>query len=193
MLSTNHMPLNWSQFPAAYPRIIDAFGLGGQNNATGPSHAFKAWANLLADMIFRVPPMYLAQAAASATADRVSDSGGKIFLYSIHATNPFPDWPTAYRRANHAINETFLFDVAPDKVPIEHRDEYRGTVAELQRTWIGFCYGKSPWSRALNGAGPIYVFRNGIKSGECATIRAAEGDATERRWVAILEAANQMT
>ncbi len=37
----------------------------------------------------------------------------------------------------------------------------------------------------------MYVFRNGTKSEECATVRAAEGDATERRWAAIMEAANQ--
>ena len=195
------MSLDWHSFPAAYPAIIAAYGLNKssvEQNGTEitalnhPSLAFAAWVDLAADMVFRLPPLYFAQKNAPASlhnkSNNSSSNHGEIFVYTIHATNPFRLWPTSYRRANHAINEIFLFDVASDLVPDVHVDEYRGAVSDVQRSWIAFCHGKRPWSPVKSAAGPVYVFNNGGKSREYATVREAEGEETDRRWMAILNA-----
>jgi hypothetical protein len=205
MFKTNYMPLNWHSFPVAYPVITAAYGLdrstvepnGNKKTALNyPSLAFEAWVDLAADIGFRLPPIFLAQENAAASVHNESNTSstnhGEVFVYSIRATNPFPLWSTSYRRANHAINEIFLFDVASDLVPAAHLLEYRGAVSAIQRSWIAFCYGKRPWSAMKSAAGAVYVFDNSGKSQEYATVRDAEGEITERRWMAILDAASEV-
>jgi hypothetical protein len=195
----NAMPLDFSSFPASYPSIISAYDLDRPSSAAPDTHrepsllkkpslAFNKWTDLLGDLNFRIPPLYFALNAA----DPQSQPAGDIFIYSIQATNPFPLWPNSYRRANHAINEIFLFNVAEDMVPSDHADEYRGAVADMQAAWIQFCHGIKPWKSFKGGAktkmGPVYVFQNGGLSREYETIREAEGAQTVEKWMAVLEA-----
>jgi hypothetical protein len=200
MMQTNHTLSDWASFPDAYPAVVAAYGLNQtaigpdgstQTGLTHPSVAFAGWTALMADIVFRLPPLLLAQTHAAAGV--ASSRNAKLFVYCIHATNPFPLWPTSYRRANHAINETFVFDVAADCVPPTEADEYKGAVAEIQRAWINFTNGNEPWTPATGGQGPVYVFRNGSGSSEHATVAAAEGEEVEARWQALLEAAQGHT
>lgn len=222
----NAMPLDFTNFPASCPSIIASYELAQPYLTTSvasrdksllmkPRLAFSKWVELLADINFRVPPIYFAMQASNGPSEPLEDvdmnerlTGGDIFVYSIHATNPFPLWPTSYRRANHAINDIFVFDVAPDLVPVrekvgaggendgaDHWDEYRGAVANMQGAWIQFCHGIRPWRQFIGHArgkgeiGPVYVFKNSGESREYASVRDAEGDQTGEKWMAILEAA----
>ncbi|KAB5518932.1 Alpha/Beta hydrolase protein, partial [Coniochaeta sp. 2T2.1] len=161
MTRANKLPLDWAAFPDS--SIASTYGLG----------SLTSWAQLVADVIFRLPPIYFAMHAP-----------GRAFVFSIHATNPFPLWPLSYGHANHAINDIFVFDVAYDQVPDVHKSEYRAAVEDMQHKWIDFCYGRQPWG-AFVSTGPIYVFRNG-GSQEEASLRDAEGVEVERRWMALL-------
>lgn len=230
LLPVNAMPLDFTHFPESYPSIIASYGLaqlssttsassGDTSLLTKPSLAFSKWTELLADINFRVPPIYFALQASKVASNRSEDvnmkehlTGGDIFVYSIHATNPFPLWPTSYRRANHAINDILVFDVAPDIVSIQSKNEagdeddiayhwveYRGAVADMQGAWIQFCHGIRPWRQfsghadGERGLGPIYVFKNSGLSREYASVREAEGPQLEEKWIAILEAARAWT
>lgn len=195
-LRANKLPLNWASFPASYPSIVAAYALDkplpGSTDTPldNPGAAIKVWADLIADMVFRIPPLFFAKLAARHPAS------GKVYLYSIHATNPFPRWKPSFRKANHAINEIFLFNAAPDRILKDEPglvEGYLGAVADMQRAWIQFAYGEEPWSPCKVQPGgevvPIYVFQNGQDGKECTSLGEAEGDDVSRRWSAVLAAA----
>jgi hypothetical protein len=223
------MPIDFAQFPGSYPSIIAKYDLSAPSSTISassgeasllkkPQLAFSQWTELLADINFRIPPIYFALQASKASTDPSEDmnmkenlTGGDIFVYSIHATNPFPLWPMSYRRANHAINDILVFNVAADIVAAQakdrqdgykkgianHWDEYSGAVADIQGAWIQFCYGIRPWrqfdaqARTKGEMGPVYVFKNSGESREYASVREAEGHETEEKWVAILDATRE--
>ena len=163
--------------------IVEAYGIT-PTLAAHPTQNPDAWANLLADCVFRIPSMYTA---------RTDRSGGrKILLYEFCATNPYPGQSSWYGKANHGVNDLFIFDPAFDKVPIEHKVDFKGASVEAQRCWLEFCHGRMPWPQAnsvARGREPIYVFENGSSSHLAQGLDEAIGKETAARFETILSAA----
>lgn len=125
LLSSNGMVCDRPSFP---PRAVtEAYGMG-ETAIEKPSTAVQLWSALLADVAFRIPPLHVAQT------HRTSD----VLVYSIEATNPYPKWATSFGKANHAINDLFLFNAAEDQVPSDLRDGYQGAVAQIRSAWLDF-------------------------------------------------------
>ncbi|KAH6675976.1 Carboxylesterase [Halenospora varia] len=82
------------------------------------SHA--GLAELLADLIFR------ANAVQSALR-----YPGNAFLYDFQATNPFSGARQSFRKANHGINDLFVFNVAVDQIPAEFRDDWEASCRQV--------------------------------------------------------------
>ena len=163
--------------------ILEAYGIT-PTLAAHPTQDPDAWANLLADCIFRIPSMYTARTDQS--------RGRKILLYEFCATNPYPGQSSWYCKANHGVNDLFIFNPAFDKVPEEHKADFQGASAEAQRCWLEFCHGKMPWPQANGierGHEPIYVFENGAGSRLAYGLAEAVGKQTAARFEAVLSKA----
>ena len=165
--------------------IFNAYNIG-PGAVLHPTQAIGAWSALLSDCIFRIPPLY--------TLRHNRSNSNKILLYEFAATNPYPGGKPWYGKANHGVNDLFIFDPAADKVPAEHREAFGEAVKEVQRCWVEFCHGKMPWPKA-NGEGvkrgqePIYVFDNGRDSRLAYGVAEAVGTDAELRWEAVLDIA----
>lgn len=146
-----------------------------------PTNAMLQWSSLLADCVFRIPYLY--------TARRNRSPHNNILLYEFKATNPYPSGTSWYGKANHGINDLFIFNTAFDKVPEKHRGEYDGAVREAQRCWLEFCHGRLPWPHANgieSGKEPIYVFENGEQSHLAKGLEEALGRKVAAKWEAVL-------
>jgi hypothetical protein len=160
--------------------ILEAYGIT-PTLAAHPTQDPDAWAHLLADCIFRIPSMYTARTNRS--------KGNKILLYEFCATNPYPGQSSWYGKANHGVNDLFIFNPAPDKIPEEHKAEFQEASAEAQRCWLEFCHGRMPWpqaNRVERGQEPIYVFENGNASHLAHGLAEALGEEAAVRFEAVL-------
>lgn len=165
---------NQEDFPFQYREVLKTYDIGGLTS-------FKNWAALIADVMFRVPPTYLASQYPNS----------KMFIYGIAAQNPFPNWAPGYRKANHGLNDILLFNVAEDLVPAEHLDDWKGSVEQIQSSWLDFCYGSNSWApfkTTENGElGPFYKFGDGKDGQLCHSLEELLGQETAKRFKAILE------
>jgi hypothetical protein len=178
LASSNGMILKPDTFPDAHPSITDAYNL--TSSLANPSTAMLAWADLLADIAFRIPPLHIA-----------AHHPANVLVYDLKCKNPYPAWTWAFGRANHAVNDVFLFDVAPDLVPEELRDAHDGNVRQIRAAWLDFCYGKLPWKsfKCNEGRlGQIHVFEHGHGGRDGETLEDAMGDKVAGRWRAVLKA-----
>lgn len=163
--------------------ILDAYGIS-PTLAAHPTQDPDAWAHLLADCVFRIPSMYTARTDRS--------RGRKILLYEFYATNPYPGQASWYGKANHGVNDLFIFNPALDKVPEEHKVDFQGASAEAQRCWLEFCHRRMPWPHAngvARGREPIYVFANGSRSHLAQGLVKAVGKETAARFEVVLSLA----
>ncbi|SPO04566.1 related to triacylglycerol lipase V precursor [Cephalotrichum gorgonifer] len=183
VFSANGMLSEARSFPHGHPGIAAAYGI--ENALDQPSANTEGWAALIADVAFRIAPVYVAAASK-----RHRAGGSPILVYEIAATNPFSKWAWGYRKANHGINDAMLFDVAGDQVPAEHRDEWRPAAAALQDAWLDFCYGRRPWEPFAAGEklGPVYRFENGSRGTLCWSLEELVGEKVAKRWRALLNA-----
>ncbi|KJR84373.1 uncharacterized protein SPSK_08576 [Sporothrix schenckii 1099-18] len=175
--ASNGMVADASAFPS--PHIADDYGLTATLKT--PSAAVAPWAEFMADVAFRIPPLHIALQHRRASG---------VLVYNIEATNPYPNWPSSYGRANHAISDLFLFNAAPDQVPAELRDGYGGAVAQIRSAWLRFCHGILPWPplRTTDGTlGPIYTFQNGPAGRLSETLEEAVGEQKATKWRSILQ------
>ncbi|OJJ06436.1 hypothetical protein ASPVEDRAFT_32735 [Aspergillus versicolor CBS 583.65] len=174
LCTANEMLHNQQGFPLQYHEVLKAYNIG-------VATSFTNWAALAADVMFRLPPMYLASRYPNT----------KMFIYEIAARNPFPNWKPSYGKANHGINDILLFNVAEDLVPAEHLSDWQGSVEQIQSAWLDFCYGLDPWAHfktTENGdPGPFYKFRNGKDGQLCHSLEELLGQETAKRFKAILE------
>ena len=180
--SSNGMIVAPEQFPDAYPSITDLYGI--TTSLEHPSSAMLEWADLLADVAFRIPGLHIA-----------THHPANVLIYEIRCKNPYSLWSWSFGRANHAVNDLFLFDVAPDLVPEDLQEAHAGNVSQIRAAWLDFCYGKLPWEpfRASSEAlGPLHVFEHGDKGRDCETLEQAMGGIMAQRWRSIIEA-NQTT
>lgn len=182
LLASNGMVSDSSSFPWACPEVARAYGIDDEALQRAPSQALPQWAQLLADVAFRIPTVHVALSHAA--------GGDGVLVYHMRCANPFPKWESSYGKANHAINDLFVFSVAEDQVPEELRDQYRGCVAQVRSAWLDFCYGKQPWKpmRAEGGAlGPLFSFENGPAGREAETLEQALGDEVAGRWRLVIK------
>jgi len=160
--------------------VLKAYGI--QDTVETPTKDREAWAEFVADLIFRIPPFLIGLKGQS-----------KTYLYEFESTNPYPNWKLGYRKANHAISDLFLFNPAGDLVAEEHQKEYTGAVQQLQRDWISFCHGKLDWEPFEAGnvekLGPVYTFANYGTGGKAETLEAVVGKEVLARWRAALTVA----
>jgi len=162
------------------PSVLQVYakGRGDQDGALDIYY----WGRMISDVTFRIPPLHLAR----------SQHAGKVLVYEFQATNPFPKAGHAYGKANHAINDLFLFDAARDLVPAEHQSDWTGAVDQLRRVWLDFCYGITHWE-PMKKAGldtddnlnPIYTFVNGGK-GVVAPLEDTVTSHEFERWTTVL-------
>lgn len=154
--------------------LTKTYGL--EKSLQNPEEKLEVWAEFIADLMFRVPPLFIAQ----------HHQGSKVFLYDFQSTNPFRGWPLGYNKANHAISDLFFFNAGGDLVESQHKEAYDGAVNELQSAWIDFCYGKYAWAafkKNESGAiGPIRTFENGGKGLVYQTLEEFIPDTVVRRW-----------
>ncbi|KAH7070003.1 Alpha/Beta hydrolase protein, partial [Paraphoma chrysanthemicola] len=179
LASSNGMIRSPDTFPDAHPSVTDAYNLTSAS-LCHPSSTMHAWADLLADVAFRIPPLHIA-----------SHHPAKVLLYEIRCKNPYRAWTWAFGRANHAVNDVFLFDVAPDLVEPELRQEHDGNVRQIREAWLGFCYGELPWKpfrAGEEGFGPMHVFEHGGLGRDGETLEEAMGESVANRWRAVLKA-----
>ncbi|KAK4150170.1 Alpha/Beta hydrolase protein [Chaetomidium leptoderma] len=180
-------------FPSNQPAVAAAYGIEGAA-LERPSTNIDGWAALIADVAFRIAPVYVAAEASKRRRAAAAAAAGGIFVYEIAATNPFPKWAWGYGKANHGVNDVLLFDVAGDQVPAEHRDEWRPAAAALQAAWLDFCHGRRPWEPLAavgdgEKLGPVYRFENGGSGGRlCHSLEDLVGEKVARRWRAVLNA-----
>lgn len=100
IFNSNGMIVDSATFPFDYPGVVKAYGI--ENALEDPSRDLANWGALMADMTFRLAPIH------TATLHKRS----RVLLYKIQAPNPFPNEPLTYNKANHGVNDVFLFDVA---------------------------------------------------------------------------------
>lgn len=166
------------------PSVLEAYGVS--DTLETPSDDLEKWANLLADMIFRVPPYIVG----------LYNTSSKVYVYDFQATNPYPGWPLGYQKSNHAISDVFLFNVAEDLVAERHQAEFSGAVRELQQTWTKFCYGDLNWEPFRTGdtetLGPVYALANHGKHTRYDSLEAALGKTTKDQWKAIINIAEHV-
>lgn len=179
MIETGSLNTNFDNVLS--PSVLEAYGTS--ETLTTPSKDLEAWAKLLADVVFRIPPIIIGMVNA----------GSKVYVYDFQATNPFPGWTLGYNKSNHAISDLFFFNVAEDLVPERHQAEYSGAARELQRTWIKFSYGELGWE-AFNRAdeeslGPVYALANHGKVVKHDSLESALGATTVRRWKSVISMA----
>jgi hypothetical protein len=178
LASSNGMIVKPEDFPNAHATITDPYGL--TSSLENPSTAMHAWADMLADIAFRIPPLHIA-----------AHHPANVLVYDLKCKNPYPAWSWAFGRANHAVNDVFLFDVAPDLVPEELRAAHDGNVRQIRAAWLDFCYGKLPWTPCTSrgdGLGPIHVFEHGDKGRDGESLEEAMGEKSAQQWRAVLKA-----
>ncbi|KAK0390698.1 hypothetical protein NLU13_0201 [Sarocladium strictum] len=178
--------------PFCVPSIAQAYSLSRERSSLD---SFEDLGGLMADVAFRVPPVY----SASIIRKHQQRSGttvaaAPVLLYEIQATNPYKNWPLGYKRANHGVNDIMLFNPAEDQVLSEDLENWRTAVSQVQGAWLDFCHGKMPWapfeeSEHVDGLGPIYVFPDGGEGRLCKTLAEVDGKATATRWRSLLETA----
>lgn len=178
LASSNGMIIAPEKFPDAYPDITDLYGI--TSSLEHPSSAMYEWADIMADIAFRIPGLHIA-----------AHHPANVLVYEIQCKNPYPLWSWSFGRANHAVNDLFLFDVAPDLVPEDLQEAHAGNVAQIRAAWLDFCYGKLPWqpcSRDSDSLGPVHVFEHGYKGRDSEALEQALGDRIAQIWRAILRA-----
>lgn len=189
LFRTNSMLAHPEDFPSSPATVPEAYNLSS-SALEHPGESFTTWTELAADLTFRVPPFYIAQTAKSAATS--------VLVYDIQATNPFPRFPRAYGKANHAINDLFFFNVAQDLIDEKHRVEWTGAAQQMQKTWTEFCHGGRPWTpmKPITDAtklgegpvGPLFVYMNAGQGKEYGLLEDAVGIELAGRWRAILKA-----
>ncbi|KAF5681419.1 triacylglycerol lipase V [Fusarium denticulatum] len=179
--------LNSDDSPFCVPEIAQAYNLSREKTCLD---SFEDLAGLMADMAFRTPPLY--SAAVIKKHQIAHGHASHVLLYEIQATNPYKNWSLGYKRANHGINDIFLFNPAEDQVPEEHLENWASTVGQIRAAWLDFCYGKMPWApfewkEDVDSLVGIYVFPDGGKGRLCKTLDEVDGSATATRWRALLK------
>lgn len=182
--------LNSDDSPFCVPEIAKAYNLSREKSCVD---SFEDVAGLMADVAFRTPPIY---SAAVIKHQITHGNASHVLLYEIQATNPFKNWSLGYKRANHGINDIFLFNPAEDQVPAEHLENWVSTVGQIRAAWLDFCYGKMPWtpfqwSDDIESLGGIYVFPDGGEGRLCKMLDEVDGAATASRWRALLKTSFQ--
>ncbi|ORX98297.1 Alpha/Beta hydrolase protein [Clohesyomyces aquaticus] len=178
LISSNGMILSPSTFPTVYPSVISAYNI--TTAIATPSSQMFEWADFMADLAFRIPPLHIA-----------AHHPANVLVYEIRCKNPYPLWSWSFGRANHAVNDLFLFDPAPDLVPEELRRDHDGNVRQIRAAWLDFCYGKLPWKQVRKEGetlGPVHIFENGAMGRDPETLEEAMGEETAGRWRVVLEA-----
>ncbi len=167
-------------FPSSHPAVVQAYGL--EDALEQPSRAWRSWAELMADCTFGAAQIY------SAMQQRKHHPNSKVLLYDFQANNPFMEADFFYGRSNHGINDLYMFNVAEDLVPEKHLKAWKQTVKHLQKAFIQFCHGISPWSPApMDGAdvqsfGPIGIFMDGGDQRIARTLQDGPAPGTAKRW-----------
>ncbi|XP_014553792.1 hypothetical protein COCVIDRAFT_40218 [Bipolaris victoriae FI3] len=178
LASSNGMIVSPETFPDAHPSVTEAYDLTPY--LKHPSSGMYKWAELLADVAFRVPPLHIA-----------AHHPANVLLYEIRCKNPYEKWAWSFGRANHAVNDVFLFDVASDLVSKELQGPHAGNVAQIRAAWLDFCYGKLPWSpyrHQDSRLGPVHVFEHGENGRDAESLEEAVGETMAAQWRAVLKA-----
>ena len=177
-------------FPSSHPSVLRAYSL--EDSPKSPGKQWQSWAQLLADCTFGVPAVY------SAIAHLKTHPTSKVLLYDFQATNPYEELPFFTGKANHGVNDLYLFNVAEDLVPRTRRANWKASVAGVQAVWISLCHGEMPWKPLeeiggkvldLKQVGPVMVFRDGVQGDVADMLEEALTPGFAGRWTAVLGAA----
>lgn len=181
-------------FPFSHPSVIQAYGI--EDALQQPGRAWRSWAQLVTDCAFGIAAVY------SAVAHSRRCPTSNVLLYDFQATNPFEKSPHFHGKANHGINDLYLFNVAEDLVPKRYLEDWRGAVAQVQSVWIDICHQKLPWGRFnvsidenldLKKMGPVFVFSNGGKKDVKETLEDAISPGFPEKWSTVLNVVQDLT
>lgn len=175
--SSNGMLAENQKLPWKFPEVSTAYGLNESLKA--PSINVAGWAEYLADVAFRIPPYHIA----------LQSPGNNVYIYELRCTNPYPNCSSIFNRANHAVNDLFVFDVAPDQVPEDLRKQHQCHVDQIRAAWLDFCYGKEPWApfeKESDRLGPVFVFEKAKAGMVCGELKDAVNGSCVSRWKCIL-------
>ncbi|KAF2444599.1 alpha/beta-hydrolase [Karstenula rhodostoma CBS 690.94] len=175
--SSNGMIVDPERFPDAYPSVTGLYKI--TSSLEKPSSAISGWADLMADIVFRITGFYIA-----------AHHPANVLVYEIRGKNPYPP---SLGQANHAVNDVFLFDVAPDLVPEDLQKAHAGNVAQIRAAWLDFCYGKLPWGSCHGGDDGLlsmHIFEHGETGRDAQTLEDAVGETLAQKWKGLFKAIN---
>lgn len=181
---SNGMVSHIKSFPSGFQDIVAAYKLTGALET--PSRALQEWAQLLADIAFRLPALHIA----------LNHTASDVLVYNLRLSNPYPKWALSYGKSNHAVNDLFVFNVAQDQVPEELAVRHAQSVGQIRGAWLDFCYGKQPWKpmkRDSSSFGPLFNFENGPTGREAESLEQAIGAELASRWRMIMDRVEQET
>ncbi|KAH8691540.1 Alpha/Beta hydrolase protein [Talaromyces proteolyticus] len=177
LVASNGMMENMKNFLTS--DVLQAYNIDPPSSDRSSSH--DSFMDLAGDLGFRVPPYYT-----------VLHSAARSYFFDFQAVNPYPGAKQNYRKAHHGVHDLFVFNAAPDLVPLEDQPNWNATATHVQEAWISFCNGQVPWTPFdKTVGGPVYVFADGDKSGEVRDLEAALGNEKARRWKALLAQAER--
>ncbi|EXK24392.1 hypothetical protein FOMG_18875 [Fusarium oxysporum f. sp. melonis 26406] len=172
-------------FPFDKPDVLQSYDISSA--VERPSNNLKHWSRLIGNLLFDITSVY--------TATTFDKHGGdaRVWLYRYDATNTYPK-SHSYRVAHHGVNDLFLFNVAPEHIPLEDQPSWNATVERTQRVWIDFANGESPWTpwrhessvETIGAAGPIYTFADNGQSRLYDTMEECVGSKVAQQYQSLL-------
>lgn len=176
----NGLPKPTGTFPDSAPEVCERYQIS-QRGLAQPRDSFEGWVQLLTDVVFRFPPLYIARTASRAERTR------KVYLYEFRAPNPYAPGTMWHGRANHGVNDLFVFNPAEDLVGDNVRPGFVTAVKTVQEKWLDFIHGNSPWTACNDTGRPgtCFIFDDGEKCHEAASLVEAVGKEKSDQWESI--------
>lgn len=176
----NGLPKPPGSFPHSAPEMCQQYHIS-ELGLDEPRQSFEGWVQFLADVVFRFPPLYVAR-----TAPRTG-SARKVYLYEFKAPNPYAPGTMWHGRANHGVNDLFVFNPAEDLVDNDGKPGFVAAVKTVQDKWLNFVYGETPWTayNDVERGGTCFVFDDAEKSHEACSLVAAVGKEKSDQWESI--------
>ncbi|KIW21644.1 hypothetical protein PV08_02224 [Exophiala spinifera] len=160
-------------------KVLELYSIA--ESESSPTKQFAAWAQFVAELVFRIPPYHVA----------LNHTGSKTYVYEFQATSPFPGWDLGFGKAGHAVNELLQFNAGGDLVEQKHQAALSGAVQELQDVVVNFCQGQLRWepfdTYNKERLGPVYTLTNYGRGRKYGSIGDVVGLDVLGRWKAILE------
>jgi len=176
----NGLPKPAGRFPGSAPEVCKHYHIIGKG-VSEPRESFEGWVQLVADIVFRFPALYVARTAP------IDHGARKVYLYEFKASNPYAPGTIWHGRANHGVNDLFVFNPAEDLVVQNVKAGFIGAVEAVQSKWLEFIHGGAPWAayNTEEGGGRSFIFDDGEGSREVGTLAEAVGEEKAAQWESV--------